>query len=68
MTLHGDLRQLIAREGKIAVSRTHLDILFEAKQMDIRIRRAGLDIDPGWVAWIARVVKFHYDHGDTVNV
>jgi hypothetical protein len=27
---------------------------------DLRIRRAGLDIDPGWIPWFARVVTFHY--------
>jgi hypothetical protein len=26
----------------------------------MRIRRAGLDIDPGWVPWLGRVVSFHY--------
>ena len=25
-------------------------------------RLAGLDIDPGWLPWIGRVVSFHYDH------
>jgi hypothetical protein len=61
------LRQVINRNGKFASTKTHLDILFDAKQVDIQIRRSGLDIDPGWVAWIARVVQFHYDDGDRVD-
>jgi len=62
------LRQLINRSGRLASSKTHLDILFETKQMDIRIRRSGLDVDPGWVAWLARVVQYHYEDGDQVDV
>jgi hypothetical protein len=61
------LRQLINRNGKFVSTKTHLDILFDAKQIDIQIRRSGLDIDPGWVAWLARVVQFHYADGDQVN-
>jgi hypothetical protein len=62
------LRQVVNRAGHIASTRTHLDILFTTEQMDIRIRKSGLDIDPGWVAWLARVVQFHYDDGEAVDV
>jgi hypothetical protein len=62
-----NLRQVIHRSGKIAATQTHLDILFRARQMDIRIRRCGIDINPGWITWIARVVEFHYDQGDPVD-
>ncbi len=54
------LRNLVDRKGQIASSNTHLDILFNSQQIDIHIRIAGLDIDPGWVSWCARVVQFHY--------
>ena len=57
------LRNLINRGGRIANSNTHLDVLFDGSQIDIRIRMAGLDIDPGWVPWCARVVQFHYSDG-----
>ena len=62
------LRQLVHRPGRIAATRTHLDALFDFQQMDIRIRRAGLDLNPGWVAWLARVVQFHYEEQDTEHV
>jgi hypothetical protein len=29
-------------------------------QVDMTVRRAGLDLDPGWVPWLGRVVQFHY--------
>jgi hypothetical protein len=57
------LRSLINRSGKIACSRTHLDVIFDFEQLDIRIRKAGLDINPGWVSWLGRVIEFHYESG-----
>ena len=54
------LRSLVMREGQIAITRTHLDILFDIDQLDIRIRKAGLDINPGWVSWLGLVVQFHF--------
>ncbi len=57
------LRNLVNRRGQIASSNTHLDIQFDSQQVDVHIRIAGLDIDPGWVPWCARVVQFHYSDG-----
>ncbi|MBZ0314896.1 MAG: hypothetical protein K8L91_00655 [Anaerolineae bacterium] len=54
------LYDLIRRPGQIAFTRTHLDIFWDGRMADMRIRRAGLDLDPGWVAWLGRVVQFHY--------
>jgi hypothetical protein len=28
--------------------------------VSLAVRRAGLDLDPGWVPWFGRVVGFHY--------
>jgi hypothetical protein len=39
---------------------THFDLELEASVPDIMVRRAGLDLDPGWVPWLGRVVRFHY--------
>jgi hypothetical protein len=58
------LRSLVIREGQIAVTRTHLDFLFNIDQLDIRVRKTGLDIDPGWVNWLGMVVQFHYQQKD----
>lgn len=64
---HLSLRALVARTGRIAVTPTWVDVEFDAADADIRIRRAGLDIDPGWVPWLGKVVQFHYrdsaEHG-----
>jgi hypothetical protein len=58
------LISLICRRGGVAVSRTHLDISFPIDAADIRLRRVALDVDPGWVPWLGRVVQFHYCETD----
>ncbi len=54
------VRAIVFRRGRITVSRTELDVTMPLDSADIRIRRAGLDIDPGWTPWFGRVVRFHY--------
>jgi len=53
-------QSLICRAGRISATSTHLDVQFPASDADIRIRRSGLDIDPGWLPWFGRVVHFQY--------
>jgi hypothetical protein len=55
---------VFGRPGSFTLTPTHLDIFFQLDQADIRIRRAGLDLDPGWVPWLGRVVLFHYVPGE----
>lgn len=57
---HIGLHDLIVRPGRIVVTPLHLDVFFELSTVDLRIRRAGLDLDPGWVPWLGRVLRFHY--------
>ncbi len=54
------IRKLIKRPAYIALTKTHMDITTSMKNLDIRIRIAGLDINPGWVPWLGRVIQFHY--------
>ncbi len=54
-------RSIVHQPGRIAITGTHIDIIFASDQVAIEIRRAGLDIDPGWLAWLGRVVMFHYN-------
>ena len=58
---HVGLSELVRREGRLLATRTHLDLFFDQRSVDVRVRRAGLDLDPGWVAWLGRVVQFHYN-------
>jgi hypothetical protein len=54
------LRSLLCRAGRVARSPTQLDIFFDLNTVDLRLRRLALDVDPGWVPWLGRVVRFHY--------
>jgi hypothetical protein len=54
------LASLVLRPARVALTATHVDVFFRLTTADVRIRRAGLDIDPGWVPWFGRVVAFHY--------
>jgi len=56
-----DLPELVRRSGYIAITRTHMDITMPLDELDIRVRSAGLDINPGWVHWLLRVIQFHYE-------
>jgi hypothetical protein len=58
------LYNLICRPGQLLMSKTHIDVFFHHKQADIRLRRVGLDIDPGWVPWWGQVISFHYIQGE----
>jgi len=51
---------LVMRPAAIGFSATHADVFFRLSDADMRVRRAGLDFDPGWVPWFGRVVAFHY--------
>jgi hypothetical protein len=54
------LTTLIRRPGRLLASHTHLDVCFDLAEADVRLRRIALDVDPGWVPWLGRVVRFHY--------
>jgi hypothetical protein len=54
------VRDVVSRAGVFSVSRTDLDVSLPIEEADIRVRRIGLDLDPGWLPWFGRVVRFHY--------
>jgi hypothetical protein len=58
------LRDVVRRPGLVLLTRTDLDISLPLTSVDIRIRRVGLDLDPGWLPWFGRVVRFHYLSND----
>lgn len=51
---------LCLRPARLDLTSTHADVWLGMDQTDLRVRRAGLDLDPGWVPWFGRVVRFHY--------
>ena len=55
------LRTLLTRPGRVVLTSTHWDVIFDLNQTDLRLRRVALDSDPGWVVWLGKVVQFHYN-------
>ena len=54
------VRDVVTRAGVFSVNRTDLDVSLLLEAAEVRIRKAGLDLDPGWLPWFGRVVRFHY--------
>jgi len=54
------LAEILSRQGVVTTTATSIDISLPLSSVDVRIRRAGLDLDPGYVPWFGRVVHFHY--------
>ncbi|MFN8468429.1 MAG: hypothetical protein U0X20_22920 [Caldilineaceae bacterium] len=57
------LGDIVLREGFLYTTRTHVDVFFDLDAVDLLVRRLGLDLDPGWVPWLGRVVTFYYETG-----
>ncbi len=51
---------LVRRPARLAFTPTHIDVRFPLVGADVRIRRVGLDLDPGWLPWFGRVVAFQF--------
>ena len=56
----GDPAALLHAEGRLVLTRTHLDVLLPLTAVSMPARMAGLDRDPGWVPLLGRVVAFHF--------
>jgi hypothetical protein len=54
-------RRLLQHRGRIAVTRTHIDLFLPLDSADILLRRMGLDRNPGWRPDYGYIVAFHYD-------
>ena len=54
------LLTLVRRPARLDISRTEVVVSFDLAQLDIRLRRVALDVDPGWVPWLGRIVTFVY--------
>lgn len=63
--------EIIQRRGHVSKTRTDIDVTLPIDQADVRIRLAGLDIDPGWLPWLGAygfVVRFHYRDRETEGI
>ena len=49
--------------ARLIASASHVDLHFRLNDVRLPVRRTGLDINPGWLPWLGRVVTFHYGSG-----
>jgi hypothetical protein len=50
----------LATPGRVRVTGTHVDVVLGLQDVDLAVRVAGLDRDPGWVPVLGRIVLFHF--------
>jgi hypothetical protein len=55
------LARLLLRPGRLEVTPTHADLHLDIAATDLGVRRIGWDIDPGWVPYLGRAIRFHYE-------
>ncbi|MEW2416036.1 hypothetical protein AB0953_20270 [Streptomyces sp. NPDC046866] len=48
------------RRGRILAEPGWIEVVLPGADADVAVRRAGLDLDPGWVGWLGAVVRFRY--------
>jgi hypothetical protein len=48
------------RDSLVLADPAWLEARFALEDADVRVRRAGLDLDPGWLPWLGCVVRFIY--------
>jgi hypothetical protein len=54
--------------ARLIATASHLDLHFRLCDARLAVRRVGLDINPGWLPWLGRVVTFHYGSGREPDV
>jgi hypothetical protein len=58
----------LAQPAHLRATATHLDLDLLTPAVDVAIRRVGLDIDPGWVVWLGRIVTIHYPNLPAIHL
>jgi hypothetical protein len=55
------VRALARRAATILWEPGWVEVSLRLDDVDLDVRRAGLDLDPGWVWWLGQVVRFRYE-------
>lgn len=55
------LDEVCQRQAQIHFEPGWIQVHFTHEQADVRLRRVGLDLDPGWLPWLGCVLRFVYD-------
>jgi hypothetical protein len=57
----------LARPARIQLGPERMDVILSSSDVDLDVRRAGLDRDPGWLPWLRRTVRFIFEERDPVT-
>ncbi len=52
---------LLSLPARIRYNASHIDMYSALSNVRLDLRLAGLDVNPGWIPWLGRVVQFHFD-------
>lgn len=55
------VEHVAARHGEIEAEPGWIDVHLRLDEVDLDVRMAGLDFDPGWIPWLGSVVRFVHD-------
>ena len=53
--------RVLFRRGRLEWTATHVDLHMTMDQVDIAVRLAGLDANPGWVPALGLVITFYFE-------
>ena len=48
--------------ARAEVNQAYINIYLDNSSVNLQLRLAGLDVNPGWIPWLGRVIYFHYGH------
>lgn len=51
---------LVHVPARVSVSYSHVSVDYDMQSIRLPVRLCGLDVDPGWIPWLGRVVRFHF--------
>ena len=57
-------RALLRRGGRIIATEDELTVELPLSSVDLDVRRAGLDRDPGWIPWLRKTARIAHVPGD----
>lgn len=57
-------RGLLRRPGQIVLTEQSVTVIQPVEAIDIDLRRAGLDADPGWLPWLGKTLSFRFVGGE----
>ena len=60
-TVEGFVARYLQRSGRIRSDSERIEVVLDANQSDLAVRRAGLDRDPGWLPWLQRRMGFVFE-------